>query len=122
MSGIEIAGLVLGAIPLVIAALENYENIVRPYKAFVKFQGELSRAIRELRNQHILFEQSIEVLLRPITTERELADMIDNTGSKLWKDADIQHELETTLGKAYPSYMRTVDDILEHHDSRCGQA
>src|ERR1700743_3522710 len=111
MSGIEITGLVLGAIPLVISALEHYEDIIGPAKAFVKFQGELDRAIRELRNQHTLFEQSIEVLLRPITTDQELSEMIDNTQSKLWQDVTIEEELRSHLGKAYPSYMRTVNDI-----------
>lgn len=68
MSGIEIVGLLLGTIPLVISALEHYDDIIDPTRAFVKFQGELDRAIRELRNQHTLFEQSIEMLLRPIST------------------------------------------------------
>ncbi|OCL00859.1 uncharacterized protein K441DRAFT_599828 [Cenococcum geophilum 1.58] len=111
MSGIEIAGLVLGAIPLVISALEHYEDLIDPAKVFVKFQGELGRAIRELRNQHTLFEQSMEVLLQPITTDRELSEMIDNTNSELWQDPAIEQELRSNLGKAYPSYMRTVNDI-----------
>lgn len=34
MSGVEIAGLVLGAIPLVIAALEHYEDALDPTIAF----------------------------------------------------------------------------------------
>ncbi|KAL9580258.1 MAG: hypothetical protein Q9203_006375 [Teloschistes exilis] len=111
MSGIEIAGLVLGAIPLVISALEHYEDIIGPTKTFFKFQGELDCAIRELRNQHTLFEQSIEVLLRPITTDQQLSEMIDNTKSKLWQDPDIEQELRSNLGTAYASYMRTVSDI-----------
>ncbi|EXJ78184.1 hypothetical protein A1O3_09345 [Capronia epimyces CBS 606.96] len=102
MSGIEVAGLVLGAIPLVLSALEHYEDIIGPTKAFVRFQGELDRAIRELRNQHTLFEQSIEVLLRPITTDQELS---------FGKDSAIEDKLRRKLGNAYPSYMRTIDDI-----------
>ncbi|KAK6331780.1 hypothetical protein TWF718_002321 [Orbilia javanica] len=111
MSGIEIAGLVLGAIPLVISALEHYEDIIGPTKAFFKFQGELDHAIRELRVQYTLFEQSMEVLLRPITTDHQLNDMIDNSNSNLWQDPDIEEELRKNLGRAYPSYMSTVDRI-----------
>ena len=111
MSGLETPALVLGAIPLVIAALEHYEEIIGPAKAFVRFHGELDRAIRELRNQHTLFEQSIELLLRPITTDEELSEMVDNTKSNLWQDSAIEHQLRRNLGKAYPSYMATVDDI-----------
>ncbi|KAF3195663.1 hypothetical protein TWF225_000059 [Orbilia oligospora] len=111
MSGIEIAGLVLGAVPLVIAALEHYEDIIGPAKSFVKFKGELGRAIRELRNYHTLFEQSIEVLLRPVTTDQELNEMIDNTKSKLWEDPSIEKDLRENLGRAYTPYMETVNQI-----------
>ncbi|KAL8855863.1 MAG: hypothetical protein Q9178_007483 [Gyalolechia marmorata] len=111
LSGLEIPALVLGAIPLVISALEHYEEIIGPAKAFVRFHGELDRAIRELRNQHTLFEQCIELLLRPVTTDEELSEMIDNTKSNLWQDPAIKQQLRRNLGKAYPSYMATIDDI-----------
>jgi len=111
MSGIEIAGILLGAIPLVIAALEHYEDIIGPTKAFVKFQGHLDRAIRELWNQHTLFEQSIEMLLRPITTDQELSEMIDNTNSKLWQDLAIEQSLRSHLGRAYSPYVMAVTHI-----------
>ncbi|KAK6541414.1 hypothetical protein TWF694_007226 [Orbilia ellipsospora] len=111
MSGIEIAGLLLGAIPLVISALEHYEDIIGPTKAFFKYKGELDRAIRDLRNQHALFEQSIELLLAPVTDGQQLNEMIDNTNSGLWKDPDIEGRLKENLGRAYQPYLRTVQDI-----------
>lgn len=111
MSGIEIAGIVLGAIPLIISALEHYEGMISPAKAWLDFHGELARAIRGLGVQHTSFELSMEVLLRPITTEEELHDMLANTASKLWKDPDIDRELRRHLGRAYAPYMDTVKDI-----------
>ena len=48
MSGIEIAGLVLGAIPLVISALEHYENALDSTIAFIRWNRELSTAIQKL--------------------------------------------------------------------------
>jgi len=111
MSGIEIAGLVLGAIPLIVAALEHYEDIISPGKALYRFHGELGRAIQELGNQHALFEQSIEVLLRPITTDQELSEMMDNTNSDLWQDPEIEQHLRNHLGKAYSPYTRTMVEI-----------
>ncbi|KAF1960347.1 hypothetical protein CC80DRAFT_582911 [Byssothecium circinans] len=111
MSGIEVVGLVLAAVPLVIAALEHYEDIVGPLKVLHKFHGELGRAIQELGNQHVLFEQAIEVLLRPITMDQELSDMMDNTNSKLWQDSEIEEQLRNHLGRAYVPYTKTVNDI-----------
>jgi hypothetical protein len=48
MSGFEVAGILLGAIPLVISALEHYESALDPAIAFVKWQRELSTAIWKL--------------------------------------------------------------------------
>lgn len=48
MSGVEIAGLVLGAIPIVFAALENYEKALDPMKAFARWRGDLDKLIMDL--------------------------------------------------------------------------
>ena len=48
MSGLELAGVVLGALPLVIAALENYNGGLEGAVAFFKWRGELSAAIQSL--------------------------------------------------------------------------
>lgn len=45
MSGIEIAGLVLGAIPLVIAVVEHYEVALDITIAFIRSNRELSVTI-----------------------------------------------------------------------------
>lgn len=111
MSGVEAAGFVLAAIPLVISALEHYEDMLDPTVAFLKYRGELSRATRELGNQHASFEQTIQILLVPITNEEELSDMLDNTDSPYWSDQFIDHGLRKKLGQAYPSYLRKTQDI-----------
>jgi hypothetical protein len=111
MSGVEVAGLLLGVIPLVISALEHYEDFIGPSVAFVKYHGNLGRAVRELRNQHALFEQTILILLAPITKPEERSDMIDNSDSELWKDAGIEQALREALGGAYPAYMSVFHDI-----------
>lgn len=110
-TGIEVAGLVLGAIPLVLSALENYENFLDPTKSFFKYQGELSRATRQLANCYTSYEQSIQILLTPIADPQELQDMMENTGSELWKDNEIDEALQKRLGTSYRACIRTVREI-----------
>lgn len=38
MSGIKVAGLILGAFPVVISALEGYRKAFKPLKSWWKFQ------------------------------------------------------------------------------------
>ncbi|KAF2233971.1 hypothetical protein EV356DRAFT_533271 [Viridothelium virens] len=112
MSGIEIAGLVLAAIPLVISALEHYEETISSTRAFWKYHEVLNRMRRELRNQHTLFEQSIDVLLRPITTNEQRIEMIDNTNSKLWQDPAIEEELRNHLDDVRHRFRRKGLDLF----------
>ena len=107
-TGIEVAALVL---PLVIAALENYENFLDPTKAFVRYRGELSRATQQLDNYYTSYEQSIQILLAPIADPQKLHDMMENTDSELWKEKEIEEALQRRLGSSYRAYIRTVRDI-----------
>ena len=111
MTGIEAAGFVLAAIPLVIAALENYESFIDPTKAFVKYRGELSRATRQLVNHYTSYEQSVQILLTPIADREDVCDMMENMGNELWKDKEIERALQRRLGRSYHAYLRTVHDI-----------
>jgi hypothetical protein len=48
MSGIEVAGLILGALPLIIAALENYSGGLEATVAFFRWKGQLTAALQSL--------------------------------------------------------------------------
>ncbi|KAF4553332.1 Hypothetical protein D9617_7g030590 [Elsinoe fawcettii] len=111
MSAVEVAGLILAAIPLVVSALEHYDDIMDSTTAFFRFQGELGRITRRLRNLLDSFEQSLLVLLTPITAVSDRRDMLDNTNSPIWQDAGIDRLLRDHLQGSYLSYMRTVKDI-----------
>lgn len=49
MSGIEVAGLVLGTLPLIISALEHYEGNHDRAWIFFKWKDELYKALREAK-------------------------------------------------------------------------
>jgi hypothetical protein len=110
-TGIEVAGLMLGAIPLIISALEDYESFLDPTKAFFRYRGELSRATRQLVNCYTSYEQSIQILLTPIIDPQVLHDMMESTDSEVWKDEEIAEALQNRLGLSYRAYMRTMRDI-----------
>jgi hypothetical protein len=64
MSGIEVAGLVLGALPILISALEGYSKGLQPLKTFFKgHKPQLMALIRCLKHQKFLFRQNMRRLL-----------------------------------------------------------
>lgn len=111
MSGVELAGLVLAVLPLVISALEDYNDGLDPVKAFVKWENYLPQYIRKLRNQHVHYEQTLRLLLAPITTEYELAEMIAEPHGDLWRDPTMAEKLRYKLDESYDAYHHTIKDI-----------
>ncbi|KAI9709576.1 MAG: hypothetical protein M1820_003336 [Bogoriella megaspora] len=111
MSGIEVAGLVLAVLPLFISALEDYNEGLDPIKAFWSWEAELPKFIRKLRNQHVHYEQILRTMLAPITTEGQLAEMIENPSSVRWKDDGIGVQLEDKLAESYKAYLDSIQAI-----------
>lgn len=109
----EAAGLVLGALPLLISALEHHDEVVNPLRAFKNCRTELYDLVTKLHQLHISFEQSLHILLGPITTESELAEMKNDTQSQLWQAPTIDEELRRLLGRAYVPYVQTVKDAQQ---------
>ncbi|KAF3053314.1 hypothetical protein E8E11_010605 [Didymella keratinophila] len=112
MSGVEIAGLVLGVLPLLIQGIESYNEGLDPIKSFMRWDKELPQCIRKLRNQHVHYAQTMRILLEPITAEVELAEMMTNPGSsRLWKDKHMAEKLQDRLQESYHAYQGTIADI-----------
>jgi hypothetical protein len=81
MSGVEVIGVLLNVLPLFISAIEHYEDITDPVKVLIRFKGEVSKVIRELGNLRVSYELSLKVVLRPIVSDQELIDMMENPES-----------------------------------------
>ncbi|KAJ8132880.1 hypothetical protein O1611_g747 [Lasiodiplodia mahajangana] len=78
MSGFEIAGVVLGAIPLIISALEHYKAGQGSLAAILKHRGQLDILLDRLRDQRTSFYFDILQLLRDAEIE-EVEDRTDIT-------------------------------------------
>ncbi|KAJ3530536.1 hypothetical protein NM208_g9287 [Fusarium decemcellulare] len=111
MSGIEVAGLVMGSIPLLIGAVQHYKDGLGPAKAFFKYDDELNRAIRELRNLNTSFMMTLEILLKQVADESEIDTMMKNFRHQLWKSNELEASLRDVLKQAYPDYVYLLGDI-----------
>lgn len=54
MSGLEVAGVVLGALPLVISALEHYANRVASFKRYRKYRIQFQGLIDAVKTQEVI--------------------------------------------------------------------
>jgi hypothetical protein len=108
MSGFEVAGLVLGALPLIISAIECYESTLDRAKAFRKYEEELENAMSELWMEYSYYELTLQLLLRDVVSTSELEEMLAVSDSPLWKSEEVSEELALKLGPAYKGYLYLV--------------
>ncbi|KAJ5175165.1 uncharacterized protein N7482_001042 [Penicillium canariense] len=113
VTGVETAGLVLGAIPIIISALENYENLAAPTQAFIHWKRHLRRLIRELYTIHTSYDQAVRLLLKPFADLTDQTTMMEDSRSALWREGDIADSLRDKLGPVYGPFILTIDEVSE---------
>lgn len=112
MSGVELAGLVLGAFPVAIWGLEQYRDVAKQMGFWFQIRSEYQQSIDELRYHRLSFEGNLKLLLLPLVDDdTQLENMMDKPGGPAWKDASIQKALEKRLQKSYASYLAILADM-----------
>ncbi|XPS78885.1 hypothetical protein M3J09_010884 [Ascochyta lentis] len=104
MSGLEVAGVVLGALPLVISALEHYTNGIRDIKRYYRYKAELQSLIDGVRTQEVIFSDTLEQLLTGIVRADEMAAFIANPAAH----PDVDLRLRKRLREGYDTYFANV--------------
>ncbi|KAF4440844.1 hypothetical protein FACUT_3162 [Fusarium acutatum] len=111
MSGFEIAGIVLGSIPLLISAIEYYSDSLDRATAFFKWKDGLNSALREFWYQHSSFELTLRNILKDVASPSEIEEMIGDSHHELWKSRDLSQALQEMLKFAYRPYISTIKDM-----------
>lgn len=116
MSGLEIAGIVLGAVPVAITALEKYGEVERRLGLFNKIRREHKRCSDRLQFSHIVLKRHLRQLLLPLTTDDSLVEeLLSNPGGKGWKDPAMVSRLQERLqgsNELYLDYIRGIERVM----------
>jgi hypothetical protein len=125
MSGFEVVGVVLGAIPLVISALEHYAEGTRTIGRLLEYKWELKKLIITLQAEEVVFQNTCEALLDGIDGlgSGEMEKLLKNPGGNLWKTGKLGERLKTRLSRSYAVIFELVSDMedaLETFKARLG--
>lgn len=108
MSGLEVAGVVLGALPLVLSELEHYANGVASFKRYRRYRIHLQSMIDAVKTQKVIFEDTLEQLVTGIVRIEEMANFIADPGSR---SVMIEPSLKKRLAGSYDVYFANVDGM-----------
>ncbi|KAF2013042.1 hypothetical protein BU24DRAFT_425606 [Aaosphaeria arxii CBS 175.79] len=114
MSGLEVAGVVLGAFPLIISALEDWREVANVGGFFLRIRKEFKKCLRDVQYHEILYKRNLKALLSPlIHDEAETKRLIDDPGGQGWSDGNLQKQLQGQLQEAYEVYFAIVVEMNE---------
>ncbi|KAL7823711.1 hypothetical protein V8C26DRAFT_433671 [Trichoderma gracile] len=109
MSGFEIAGIVLGAFPIAISALEAYRDIAQRLGLFHKIRLELKKWRDDLEFYKVAFRRILRQLLLPLVADDEkVEELLSEPGGDCWKERSIADLLEKRLQDSYQLYMQYI--------------
>ncbi|KAL2861219.1 uncharacterized protein BJX67DRAFT_367074 [Aspergillus lucknowensis] len=110
MSGIEVAGLVLGAIPIVVAALKSYKEAKQRYIWFMSKEAHIDRLIQSLNEQAYFIKSDVEVALRSTDLEQaRIESLLTDPGLSLWNDDEVADAIRDYLGDGFQLYMNALE-------------
>lgn len=109
MSGFEIVGVILGAIPLLISAIEKYKATSQRLKYFKYKEPYIAQLIQSLEDQKFFLESDLYIPLNSTNLEEDqINNVIRQANPDLFRDIEISQALREYLGDGYAPYQRAV--------------
>lgn len=121
MSGIEIIGVVLGAIPLVISGFEHYADGVRTIKVICGASREFKALSRKLGAEEVLYRNTLELLLSDCLDLQKHNELTREPDGVAWEDLEVKAALQGRLQEAYDSFIEHVRSVAEALDEIKGR-
>ncbi|KAF4462043.1 hypothetical protein FALBO_11146 [Fusarium albosuccineum] len=114
MSGFEIAGIVLGTIPLVVSGLEAYSKLMRDWG---KAPSELKSLNRQLRTEQSRLYNVCDQLISDVVPQRDVEPMLQDPFGSLWQAQETKDRIRQRLWDSYRPFEETVVEVGEALES-----
>ncbi|KAL1392312.1 hypothetical protein HDK64DRAFT_70722 [Phyllosticta capitalensis] len=113
MSGIEVVGLVLGAVPITLLAIDGYLKLAESVERYRKYREKLSLLYNLLKIEHAIFHNNCKSLLRGIVSDSDAEKLIEDPrdNSDKWREQELELAFKNRLGTDYEPFMGTVIEL-----------
>ncbi|KAJ5415227.1 hypothetical protein N7465_003922 [Penicillium sp. CMV-2018d] len=112
MSGFEVAGVVLGALPLIITAVDKYRATARILKNFRHKKPHVQRLIQALENQKFCVESELVIIWNGAFSKEDLVPIPPTSND--FKSPMVALAIQKHLGPGYQHFIAAL--------SRCEEA
>jgi hypothetical protein len=97
MSGIEVAGLVFGVLPILFEAVRAYSAVSHGLHTFRHWSREVKSVALKLKVHNGIFLNECRLLLRLVEEEQVTEDMLEDRADWRWKSKELNEKLNAVL-------------------------
>ncbi|KAL5113434.1 hypothetical protein ACEQ8H_008678 [Pleosporales sp. CAS-2024a] len=97
MSGIEVAGLVFGVLPILIEVVKSYSEIAEGLHIFRHYSKEVKAISLQLSVQNGIFLNHCRLLLRLVEDDNAIEDMLEDQDDRRWTSKELNDRLSVVL-------------------------
>ncbi|CAG7564734.1 unnamed protein product [Fusarium equiseti] len=114
MPGFEVAGIVLGSLPLLITALQAYCNFMEDWG---KIPSELKSLNRQLTTERTKLYNVCSLLISDVIPQRNIDPMLQNPFGPLWRIPGTNDRIRRRLWDSYDPFQQAMSEIQEALES-----
>ena len=103
MSGLEVAGLVLAVLGALIKGVGGYNEVVT--------HRDVNLLVESLKDNKIMFSNSVEHLLRSVVPAHELTRLFNDHTGDIWRNLDLDQRVIEHLGEDAKNITAKIGDI-----------
>lgn len=115
MSGLEIAGLVLGAFPVAIGVLGIYKEAAKRLRFWYRISAEHKICDAQLGFHLVEYRNNLKNLLLPVAglDDKHIDDLLKDPTGKCWAEARTSAILKERLGDSWEIYLQCISEFRE---------
>ena len=113
MSGIEIAGLAFGVLPILIEAVKAYSTISKKVHTLRHYSKEVKSISEQLKVHNGIFLNEVRLLMRSIEAEEEVESMLEDAADQRWSSELLNNKLRTILRDSFEVCRSIMEETKE---------
>ncbi|KAL6353689.1 hypothetical protein LRP88_13002 [Fusarium phalaenopsidis] len=122
MSRFEVAGVVLGALPLLMGGAKLFKSHLEKCSVWWKFRETFEGMVGSIEDQMIAYRQNVKFLLRPLALSAKTEfSLLNDRPPSLWYDTTTQATLRERIGHDEFAWLiskfRRLDEIVQEVSS-----
>lgn len=118
MSGIEVAGLALGAFPIATYAFDQYRLLNETRRRWREIVRTFYKSLNRLEHQQLRLRLHLQELLLPLVNEGTIDDadlepLLTEPSGRKWKEPNLETALAQRLSESHDIYIQLLRDLVE---------